>query len=491
MSKQSDVEYGMRQRVGLFLGPAAFLLILLMPVPEGLAQEAWAVVGVALFMAIWWVTEAVPIPATALLPIVLLPILKVGSVAEATRPFANPLIYLFMGGFIIALAMEKSSLHRRIALNIVSRVGTRPASIIFGFMAAAALLSMWVSNTATAMMMLPIALSVISLVEDEKALKTGHLDSQFSLVMLLCLAYACNIGGIGTLIGTPPNALMAAYMLDNHDVEIGFAQWMMIGIPIVVVALPVVFFVLTRVVFPLRLKEIPGGAEMIAKELQKAGAMSRAEKMVGIVFGITAIFWVTRPMLETYIPNLSDTGIAIFAAVVMFLLPVDFKKGEFVLHWADAKKLPWEVLILFGGGLSLAAAITSTGLAEWIGMSLGGLDRLPIIILIMSSLLVIIFLTEITSNTATAAAFLPVLASVAIVMGQDPLLLVIPAAVGASCAFMLPVATPPNAIIYGSGLISIPQMARAGFIFNILMVFIITGMMYLLLGQVFNVLWGN
>ncbi len=489
MSKQSDAEYGMRQRVGLFLGPAAFMLILLMPVPDSLAQEAWAVVGVALFMAIWWVTEAIPIPATALLPIVVFPILKVGSVAEATRPFANPLIYLFMGGFILALAMEKTSLHRRIALNIVSRVGTRPSSIILGFMLAAAFLSMWVSNTATAMMMLPIALSVISLVEDEKALKTGHLNSQFSLVMLLCLAYACNIGGIGTLIGTPPNALMAAYMLDNHDVEIGFAQWMMIGIPIVVVTLPVVFFVLTRVVFPLRLKEIPGGAEMIAKELQKAGAMSRSEKMVGIVFGITAILWVTRPMLETYIPNLSDTGIAIFAAIVMFLLPVDFKKGVFVLRWEDAKKLPWEVLILFGGGLSLAAAITNTGLAEWIGMSLGGLDRLPTIVLIMSSLLVIIFLTEITSNTATAAAFLPVLASVAIAMGKDPLFLVIPAAVGASCAFMLPVATPPNAIVYGSGLISIPEMARAGFIFNILMVFIITGMMYLLLGLVFNALF--
>jgi len=219
--------------------------------------------------------------------------------------------------------------------------------------------------------------------------------------------------------------------------------------------------------------------------------MSRAEKIVGIVFSMTAMLWMTRPLLENYIPHLSDTGIAILAAVILFLLPVDFKKGVFVLRWEDAKKLPWEVLILFGGGLSLAAAITSTGLAEWIGMSLSGLNWLPIIILIMSSLLVIIFLTEITSNTATAAAFLPILASVAIAMGQDPLLLVIPATVGASCAFMLPVATPPNAIVYGSGLISIPQMARAGFVFNILMVFIITGMMYLLLGHVFNVLWGN
>lgn len=490
MSKQSGDEYSMRQRVGLFLGPVVFLIMLLIPAPGGLAAEAWAVAGVVVFMAIWWVTEAIPIPATALLPIILFPILKVGSVGEATRPFANPLIYLFMGGFIIALAMERTNLHRRIALNVVNLVGVHPTSIIIGTMVAAAFLSMWVSNTATAMMMLPIAISIISLVETDTAIKTGDLEDNFSLTILLCLAYACNIGGIGTLIGTPPNALMAAYMLDNYDVEIGFAQWMMVGFPIVAVSLPIVFLVLTKVVFPVKIKEIPGGADMIKRELEKAGRMSRAEIMVAVVFGMTAILWVIRPLLETYIPNISDTGIAVFAAVLMFLLPVDFKKGEFVLSWEDTKKLPWKVLILFGGGLSLAAGITNTGLAQWIGRSLSGLQWMPVLALVMSSLLVVIFLTEITSNTATGAAFLPILASVAVAMGQDPLLLVIPATVGASCAFMLPVATPPNAIVYGSGLINIPQMARAGFLFNILMVFIITAMMYLLLGHVFNVLWG-
>ncbi|MFO7912003.1 MAG: DASS family sodium-coupled anion symporter [Desulfotignum sp.] len=489
MSEQAGERYGMRQRVGLFLGPVVFLIMLLLPAPDGLAFEAWAVAGVVVFMAIWWVTEAIPIPVTALLPIILFPILEVGSVAEATGPFANPLIYLFMGGFIIALAMERTHLHRRMALNVINLVGVHPTSIIIGFMVAAAFLSMWVSNTATAMMLLPIALSIISLVESDTAVKTGDFEDNFSLTILLCLAYACNIGGIGTLIGTPPNALMAAYMLDNYDVEIGFAQWMMVGIPIVLVSLPVVFFVLTKVVFPVKTKEIPGGADMIRMELEKAGSMSRAEVMVAVVFGMTAILWVIRPLLETYIPNISDTGIAIFAAVMMFLLPVDFKKGKFVLSWEDTKKLPWKVLILFGGGLSLAAGITHTGLAKWIGTSLGGLDWLPVIVLVMSSVLVVIFLTEITSNTATGAAFLPILASVAVAMGRDPLLLVIPATVGASCAFMLPVATPPNAIVYGSGLISISQMARAGFIFNILMVFIITGMMYLLLGHLFNVLW--
>ncbi len=488
MSNQTESDYGKRQRIGLFLGPAVFLLMLIIPSPEGLAPEAWTVAGVALFMAIWWVTEAIPIPATALLPIILFPVLDVSTVSDATTPFANPLIYLFMGGFIIALAMEKTKLHRRIALNVVNVIGTKPMAIVIGFMIAAAFLSMWVSNTATAMMMLPIALSIIALVESEEAMETGNFDTNFALVMLLGLAYACNVGGIGTLIGTPPNALMAGYMLDNYDVDIGFGQWMMIGIPMVIVSLPLIFLMLTKVVFPMKLKTIPGGEQIIRKELDEAGSMTRGEKMVGTVFVLTATFWITRPLLEPYIPNLSDTGIAIFGAVLMFLLPENYREGRFVLNWEDAKRLPWEVLILFGGGLSLAGAITDTGLAEWIGNSLSGLDWVPIIILIMTSLFVIIFLTEVTSNTATAAAFLPILASVAVAMGQDPLLLVIPAAVGASCAFMLPVATPPNAIVYGSGLISIPQMARAGFVFNIMMAFVITGVMYLVIGYVFDVI---
>lgn len=487
MESDTKSDYGRRQRTGLFLGPALFILMMLLPAPEGLQPEGWAVAAVAVLMSIWWVSEAIPIPATALLPIILFPVLKVGPVSAATEPFANPLIYLFMGGFIIALAMERTKLHRRIALNVVNMVGTKPTSVIIGFMIAAAFLSMWVSNTATAMMMLPIALSIINLAESDDAMKTGEFKTNFAVVMLLCLAYACNLGGIGTLIGTPPNALMAGYMLDNYDIEIGFAQWMMIGVPIVIVSLPAVFYVLTRFVYPIRIKSLPGGSEYIKKQIEASGKMSRPEKMVAVVFCLVATMWITRPLLQSYIPNLSDTGIAIFGALLMFLLPKNFKQGQFILTWEDAKKLPWEVLILFGGGLSLAAAITSTGLAEWIGGNLTVLDWMHIILLVMLSLLVIIFLTEVTSNTATAAAFLPILASVAVALGYAPLLLVIPAAIGASCAFMLPVATPPNAIVYGSGLVSIPQMARAGFIFNFIMVFIITGMIYLLIGYVFGV----
>jgi solute carrier family 13 (sodium-dependent dicarboxylate transporter), member 2/3/5 len=480
-------DYNLRNRIGLFAGPAVFLIMLMMPVPEGLTEAAWMVAAVGIFMAIWWVSEAIPIPATALLPIALFPILEVGTVREATTPFANPLIYLFMGGFIIALAMERSNLHKRIALNVVKLVGVKPGSIVIGFMLSAAFLSMWVSNTATAMMMLPIALSIIKLVEHPDDVSAGDLQTNFGLIMVLCIAYACNIGGIGTLIGTPPNALMAGYMLETYGVDIGFSQWMLIGVPLVALSLPVVYILLVKIIYPIKLKEIPGGREIINQQLKKAGSITRAELMVAIVFGTTALLWITRPLLEPYIPNISDTGIAIFGAIVMFLLPVNFKKGEFVLKWEDAKRLPWEVLILFGGGLSLAAAITDTGLAEWIGASLSALSGWPVIILIVTSLLVIIFLTEITSNTATAAAFLPILASVAIVMGQDPLILVIPAAIGASCAFMLPVATPPNAIVYGSGLVSIPQMAKAGFALNLVMVVLITLVMYLLLGYVFSI----
>jgi solute carrier family 13 (sodium-dependent dicarboxylate transporter), member 2/3/5 len=487
MSENTLKGYFSRPRIGLFLGPLVFATILMIPAPESLSPEAWGVAAVGILMAIWWVTEAIPIPATALLPIVLFPVLEVGTVAEATQPFANPLIYLFMGGFIIALAMERTNLHKRIALNIVLLVGTKPKSIIIGFMISAAFLSMWVSNTATAMMMLPIAMSIIGLVETTEDMQEADLKTNFAIVMLLGLAYACNIGGIATLIGTPPNALMAGYMLETYGVEIGFGQWMMAGLPLVIVSLPIVYLMLTRLVFPIKLKVIPGGYGLIKDQIEKSGKMSRPEMMVAIVFLMTATLWVTRPLLEPYIPNISDTGIAIFGAFLMFLLPVNFRKLKFVLTWDDAKQLPWEVLILFGGGLSLAAAITSTGLAEWIGQSLQILDFLPILLLIMLSLFVIIFLTEITSNTATAAAFLPILASVAIAMGYDPLLLVIPAAIGASCAFMLPVATPPNAIVFGSGLVTIPQMARAGFIFNIAMVFVITIVLYLLVGYVFGV----
>ncbi len=487
MNESNEQSTPIRPRIGLLAGPILFTVMLILPSPEGLSVEGWRVAAVATLMVSWWISEAIPIPATALLPIVLFPVLGVTDIAGATTPFANPLIYLFMGGFIIALGMEKSNLHRRIALNIVHVVGTRPTSIILGFMIAGAFLSMWVSNTATTLMMLPIALSIIALVETDEAMEERKLETNFALVLLLGLAYACNIGGIAPLIGTPPNALMAGYMLDNHGIEIGFAQWMMVGVPLVIVSLPILFIALTRLLYPVRLKRLPGGRNVIRQELHKAGAMTRAEKQVAAIFALTAALWITRPLLESWIPGLSDTGIAIFGALLLFLLPLSWRRWTFVLNWDDAKRLPWEVLILFGGGLSLAAGITGSGLADWIGTAFLVLDGIGLLWLIMIALALTIFLTEVTSNTATAAAFIPILASVAIAMGFDPLLLAVPAAIAASCAFMLPVATPPNAIVYGSGYISIPQMARAGLVFNLVMIVVITLMLYLLMGLAFGV----
>jgi solute carrier family 13 (sodium-dependent dicarboxylate transporter), member 2/3/5 len=480
-----------RRQIGLLLGPLAFVVVLLLPPPAGMPPEAWRTAAVGVLMAVWWISEAIPIPATALLPLALLPLLRIAPVEGAASPYANPVIFLFLGGFLIAQAMQRWNLHRRIALRVIRAVGTRPVPLIGGFMLAAAFLSMWVSNTATAVMMLPIGLSVIDLALRGEADGTGAprepTDSNFAIALMLGIAYACSIGGLATLIGTPPNALLAGFMAETYGVEIGFAQWMLVGLPLAVVGLPIVWLVLTRWIYPVRLREIPGGRAAIDREISAMGSLSRGETLVGIVFVMTALAWVTRPVLERWIPEISDAGIAITAAIALFALPVKLKAGEFVLNWEWAKRLPWDVLILFGGGLSLASAISRSGLAGWIGSSLAGFQALPIIAIVIVVTLVIIFLTELTSNTATAAAFLPVLASLAVGIGENPLLLAVPAALAASCAFMMPVATPPNAIVYGSSFITIPQMARAGLVLNLLFLLLISLVGYLLVILVFGV----
>ncbi|MCC5940305.1 MAG: DASS family sodium-coupled anion symporter [Balneolaceae bacterium] len=473
-------------RVGLYAGIVLFVLMLFLPSPEGMNDVAWKTAAVAVLMAVWWITEAIPIAATALLPIVLFPILQVAPIGDTTAPYANPLIFLFMGGFIIAIAMQSWNLHKRIALNIVNFVGVKPSSIIIGFIIASAFLSMWVSNTATALMMLPIAISVLQIVNKNRSGEPVPVTN-FEIVLVLAIAYACNIGGIGTLIGTPPNALMAAFMLENFNVEIGFAEWMLVGLPLVLIMLPVMFLLLSRVIYPIKLKELPGGRSVISSQLEDLGKMTAPEFRVAIVFGTTALLWMTRPLLSDYLPGLSDAGIAITAGVILFLLPNGLKEGKNILIWKDLKELPWGILILFGGGLSLAMAITSSGLAIWIGETVSGLEALPLALLLFLVISIVVFLTEITSNTATAAAFLPILASTAIGIGQDPLFFVIPAAIAASCAFMLPVATPPNAIIYGSGKVSIPQMAKAGLMLNIIVSILLTLACYTLFAYVFGI----
>lgn len=476
----------LRTRLGFIAGLMVFFIMLYLPVPEGLSPEGWHTAAVASLMAIWWITEALPIAVTALLPIVLVPLLNIASIADATAPYANPLIFLFMGGFIIAVAMQRWDLHRRIAINIVSLVGVKPSSIIIGFIIASAFLSMWVSNTATALMMLPIALSILQLVEDQRE-ETGEGKLNFEIVLVLSIAYACNIGGMGTIIGTPPNALLAGFMSENYGYEIGFAQWMLLGVPLMVVSLPLLYLVLTKIVYPINLQELPGGKKLIQDQLARLGTISGAEQKVALVFCLTALMWICRPLLTGILPGLSDAGIAIGAAISLFIIPVDSKKRQFLLSWSDAEELPWGVLILFGGGLSLASAISETGLAGWIGEGVGVLGGWPMVLLIGAVITLIIFLTEMTSNTATTAAFLPILASVAIGLGENPLLLAVPAALGASCAFMLPVATPPNAIVYGSGKITIPEMSNAGLWLNLIFIVLLTAAAFTMINFVFGV----
>ncbi len=468
--------------VGLFAGLALFVLFLIMPAPEGLSLEAWRTVAITFLVAIWWMTEPIPIPVTSLLPIVLLPLFGVGNVNLNASAYAHPMIFLFMGGFMIALAMQRWNLHRRIALNMVNRIGTKPRSIIAGFMISSALLSCWISNTAATLMMLPVALSVVELVPDEGSVlgrkSQGH---RFTVALLLGLAYAASIGGLGTLIGTPTNTFLVAFMTEQYGYEISFLQWMMVGIPFVIVSVPLAFLLLTRVVFPISMPELPGGKELIETEIEKMGRITKPEKIVAWVFFLTAVVWIARPYLQSWLPGLSDTGIALFGAAVLFAIPIDLRKGEFLMTWEWALKLPWGVLLLFGGGLSLAAAISRTGLAAWVGGGLSAVSTWPLVIVIALAVLLIIFMTELASNTATAAAFLPILASVAITgLGENPLLLAMPATLAASCAFMLPAATPPNAIVYGSEKFSIQEMARGGFFLNLLFVVLITIAAYFL-----------
>jgi sodium-dependent dicarboxylate transporter 2/3/5 len=479
-----------RRLMRILSGLGVFVVLLVLPPPEGMTPEAWRAAAVATLMALWWITEALPVPVTALVPIALFPLLGVLPIAEATAPYANPLIFLFMGGFIIALAMERWNLHRRIALHILQLAGSRQDALVGGFMLGTAALSMWVSNTATTVMMLPIGMSVIPLVSTATAPESGQgpVYEPFAVALLLGIAYAASVGGMGTLIGTPPNAMLAAFMLDRYDLSIGFGQWMLVGLPLVVLMLGITWLLLTRVLYRLGGVEVAGAHDLIRRELDGLGPMGRGEKIVAATFTVTALLWMFRPLVEEQVGiPLSDPGIAMVAALVLFLIPVDAKRGEFAMNWDWAQRLPWGVLLLFGGGLSLAAGISGSGLAQWIGEAMGVFDAWPAIALVLLVTTVIIFLTELTSNTATTATFLPVLAALALSVGENPLLLAAPAAIAASCAFMMPVATPPNAIVFASGKLTIPQMARAGFLLNIAGIVLVTALAYTVMLAVFGI----
>jgi len=471
--------YRAAQRYGLVFGALLFVALLILPAPGTLSVEAWRTAAVAALMAVWWMTEAVPIPATAMLPLVLFPALGVLGAGEASAPYANELIFLFMGGFLIAATMEKWDLHKRIALGIVARVGTSPNRLVLGFMLATAFLSMWISNTAAAAMMLPIALAVGEMFRPQD--QEGPYE--FGIGLMLGMAYASSIGGVATLIGTPATAILAGTASQMLGVEIGFVQWMGVGLPVVLVMLPLTWLLLTRFLYPPG--ELSGdAAQILEKEHAALGPASRGEKITAVVFVATALAWVMRaektfgsvtiPGIATFAPGVADSTIAMAAAVALFLIPVDWKKGEFALDWKTAVRIPWGVLVLFGGGLSLARAMEVSGLATAIGNSVAALDQVPTIVVVAAVATLLVFLTEVTSNTATSTMAMPVMAGVGLGLGIEPLLPMAAVAFGASMAFMLPVATPPNAIVFGSGYLTIPQMSRAGFYLNILSIVTIT-----------------
>ena len=481
---------------GLVGGLGAFVLLLLLPAPQALAPEAWRTAAVAVLMASWWMTEAIPIPATSLLPLVLFPLLGIVDMGAAAAPYANEVIFLFLGGFLLAAAMQRWGLHRRIALGIMAAVGVTPRRLLFGFMAATAFLSMWISNTATTAMMLPIALAVADLFSRRSGGAAATPDPRqgnFAVALLLGVAYAASIGGVATLIGTPPNAVLAAASSELLGVEISFLEWMAVGLPATLVFLPVAWGVLILLHPPEAMSG--NGAEVIRAERAGLGPASRGERIVAVVFVLTAVSWIFRvpmeigsftlPGVQTFFPRVLDSTIAMAAAVVLFLIPVHPRRGVQVITWDDARSVPWGVLLLFGGGLSLAMAMDRSGLAAWIGQGVATVGQVPPLVLVALVATLFIFLTEVTSNTATATMAMPLMVGVGAALGTDALTLMATAALGASMAFMLPVATPPNAIVFGSGRFTIQQMARAGFVMNLISIVVVTLLIFLVVPRVF------
>lgn len=509
--------------IGLVAGPLlAIGLFLLMPGDLGVWPRL--VAATAVLMAVWWMTEALPIPATALLPLVVFPLGVPAAESDGGVTFdsigasyGNNIIFLFMGGFMLALAMQRWNLHRRIALGVLKLMGAKTVNLVLGFMIATGFISMWVSNTATAVMMLPIGVSILVLVQrygTEDALAADAVPaaeqsapgeaptqaeirsltkSNFGTALMLGIAYAASIGSLGTIIGTPPNTLLAGHMAAEHGIEIGFGQWMLVGVPIAVVLLLVCWLLLTRVLFRPEIDEVPGGRDLIAAELARLGRMSAPEAKVLVIFVLAALAWITVPLLSEYVlgldsPLLSDAAIAMVVGLVLFLLPAGGGAGRGVrlLDWEAAKELPWGVLLLFGGGLALSGQFSKSGLSTWLGEQVRSLGEIPVWVLVVIAAIGILLLTEMTSNTATAATFLPVASGVALGTGVEPLMLAAPVALAATCAFMLPVATPPNAIAYGSGYVTIGQMVKGGVWLNIIAAVLISVASMTLLVWVFG-----
>ena len=474
-----------KKNIGLFLGPIVFVLINFFYEPKNLSSEGIAILASTLWIAIWWMTEAIPIYVTSLLPIILFPLSGGLELKLTTASYGHKFVFLFIGGFILAIAIEKWKLHKRIALNIIKIVGTKKSNIILGFMIATAFLSMWISNTATAVMILPVGLAIISQLKDNPKTIENE-NTVFGKTLMLAIAYSASIGGMATLIGTPPNLVLAGVVKTSFNVEINFLQWMSFGLPISIFLLFICWKYLTTIAYNFSNQNFESGLNEIDKQLKELGKVSYEEKSVLIVFILTALAWVTQSFLiKQFIPAIDDTIIAIFAAIILFILP-NKEGSKKLLSWADAVKLPWGILLLFGGGMALAKGFDSSGLAIWIGSQMNFFNAIPLLFLLLILIAIVNFLTEITSNLATTAMLLPVLVALSETIEVNAFFLLVGATVAASCAFMLPVATPPNAVVFGSKILKIDDMIKKGFWMNLISILILTAAVYWIL----PIIWG-
>lgn len=457
------------KKIGLLLGPLLFFILQFLPITL-VSQKGDAVLAVAVWMVIWWITETVHIAVTALLPLILFPLLKVMPIADVGANYGSPIIFLFFGGFILALALEKVNLHRRIALTIVKLTGTTPEKVVLGFMLATAFMSMWISNTASTVVMLPIAISVIKLLLDDKDGFTKG-DKNFALSIMLGIAFAANAGGIATVIGTPPNSVLIGLLENQYDIQISFLTWMSFGLPFSILIITAVYFVLVKWMFPCKGIVFTASANIIHQELEKLGKISSEEKRVLIIFAITVFLWITRTLINSLFPGLklSDTIISLLGAVALFAIPLNFKKGNFVLEWNDTSKLAWGILLLFGGGLALAKGMASSGLVDLVTKTIAQ-GNFPVLLTVSFLIILMLFMTELMSNVALVAVLAPVVAGIAVGLNIPILNLLIPVTMASSCAFMLPMATPPNAIVFASGYVKVNQMVRAGVVLNLIAV---------------------
>ncbi|MGO1438993.1 MAG: SLC13 family permease [Brevibacterium yomogidense] len=480
------------QNIGLITGPALAGIVLI-AAPASLSGDGRAVAATALLMAVWWMTEALPLPATSLLPLVVFPTVGVAEIGDTAAPYAGSVIFLILGGVLLGLATQRWNLHKRIALLTVLAVGTKPDRIILGMMLASAFISMWVSNTATAVIMVPIAVSILTQIREGNP---GTSTVKLTAAMLLGVAYSVTIGSMATLIGQPTMPMMRGYLEEAHGVELGFAEWMLIGVPFGIIMLFVAWVILTKVVFRSEVDVIPGGRDVILTQFRELGRVSTEERKIIGVFGGAIFCWLVVPFLADaaviaealpWIVNIDDTSVAIAAALLVLTLPASRQNRGPLLPWSSTKEVPWGVLLLIGSGMALSTQFTASGLSEWIGGSVSQLGGASPVILLVVAVVVLLALTELTSNVATAAAFLPVMGAVAVGAGMDPLLMTVAVTMAVSSAYMLPVATPSNSVAFASGEFSIRSMVKAGVWLNIISVCLVFGMLYTLVPLVLGV----